>query len=164
MKEASIKYIHEKREQFSNKVLLYALGITSVLIGLSVTLINFKAIMIAYFIGLLLISYLTYRTMDKIYAEKVSLKRKTVIENCFPIVSNVTIQQKELILLDIDYMFERLEGMREIARKDKEPLVSMNDIALIGNKLENNLKLTTIEVDGLNRMYSKGNHNPNNPK
>lgn len=61
-------------------------------------------------------------------------------------------------MLDLNYIFDGLDGIREHARKQNEPLTSVNDVAVILNKVDNNIKLNKEEIEGLNRMYSKENY------
>ncbi|OMD09837.1 hypothetical protein [Paenibacillus odorifer] len=158
MNEASLKYIHGKRLHFSftATMSIYFLALVSIVFIFDT--FRFKMNTLYYSLGVIVIAYLITKIADKLYDKKLYSQRKKYIIDYFPILGKVTEHQKELILLDLNYIFDGLDGIREHARKQNEPLTSVNDIAVILSKVDNNIKLNKEEIEGLNRMYSKENY------
>jgi len=87
MEDASIKRIHEKRDEYNSKVLLSAVLIVIIVTTIYLSFFSIEIIALAYFVVLMLVSYIITKVIKKIGAIKISSTRKEVLTNYFPSIS-----------------------------------------------------------------------------
>jgi hypothetical protein len=139
----TLKSLNDKRNRFFMVSALLTIFISTLLIILTLFLVNFwRNTMIAVIISL--VSNVIFLCINRIYIKKGTLTRQTYIQNIFPIKEEVTKQQYNMIISDFDYIFGNDKSMDE----------PNNAVAALYNKLRAN-NLSFKDKEKLNLLYSK---------